>query len=230
MAGTKLAAIREACGELRSAVGYLRSALRPGLTERQVANRLRNFFRSRGYRTWAFRFIIAAGPSAAEPHHVPTGRRLRPGDMVICDFGLRIRDVASDMSRTFVLGRPTARMRQVYRAVLNAQRLAATALKPGITGRAIDAIARAELTKQGLGKTFIHGTGHGVGYKIHQPPWLSRRGHTALKSGGIVTVEPGVYIKRWGGIRIEDMYLITAKGAKHLSTVPRRLKDAIIPL
>ncbi len=226
----QLAAVEEACRELRAGVAFLKTALRPGLTERQVANRLRAFFRSRGFRRWAFSFIIAAGPAAANPHHPPGHRRLRKGDMVVCDFGLRIRDTASDMTRTFILGNPSRRLARVYRTVRQAQQRAAAALRPRIEGHRIDAIARGILKRAGYEKYFLHATGHGVGYKIHEPPWLSPKKHGVLRAGDVVTVEPGVYRKGWGGIRIEDMYLITARGHRHLSTIPSRLENAIIPL
>ncbi len=222
--------VKHLCRELRAGAAFLSATLHPGETEREAANRLRSFFRRRGYRRWAFRFIIAAGPSAAEPHHVPTTRRLRRGDMIVCDFGLREHSVSTDMSRTFILGRAEPKLRRVYSAVLTAQTKAAGQLRPGVTGAAIDAIARRELTRRGFGRAFIHGTGHGVGYKIHEPPWLSPRGQTPLRPGDIVTVEPGVYLKGWGGVRIEDMYCLTARGAEQLTRVPSSLRDAIIPL
>lgn len=226
----QLAAIEEACRELRAGTAWLKRTLRPGLTERQVANRLRAFFRSRGLRRWAFSFIIAAGPAAANPHHPPGRRRLRPGDMVVCDFGLRIRDTASDMTRTFILGQPSRRLDRVYRTVRLAQQRAAAALRPRIDGHSIDRIARGVLTRAGYARYFLHATGHGVGYKIHEPPWLSPKKHSVLRAGDVVTVEPGVYCKGWGGVRIEDMYRITVRGQRQLTTVPSRLEDAIIPL
>lgn len=226
----QLAAIKEACRELRTGTAWLKRSLRPGLTERHVANGLRAFFRARGYHRWAFPFIIAAGPSAANPHHPPGNRRLKKGDMIVCDFGLRIRNTASDMTRTFILGQPTRHLARLYRTVRLAQQRAVAALRPGITGSRIDAIARGIIRRAGSGKQFLHATGHGVGYKIHEPPWLSPKKNSVLHPGDVVTVEPGVYLKGWGGIRIEDMYLITARGYRHLSTIPSRLEDAIIPL
>lgn len=226
----QLAAIKEACQELRDGTAWLKGTLRPGLTERQVANGLRAFFRTRGYRRWAFPFIIAAGPSAANPHHPPGNRRLKKGDMIVCDFGLRIRSTASDMTRTFILGQPTRRLARIYRTVRRAQLAAVAALQSRVAGNRIDAIARGILKNAGYKKYFIHATGHGVGYKIHEPPWLSPKKKSILHPGDVVTVEPGVYVKGWGGVRIEDMYLITSRGFQHLSTIPSRLEDAIIPL
>lgn len=215
---------------LRAGAAFLHRTLRPGLTERQAADALRAFFRPRGHRNWAFRFIIAAGPSAAEPHHAPGRRRLKRGDMVVCDFGLRIRHTATDMTRTFLLGPPSRKLRHAYQSVLAAQHRATRRLKPGAAGAALDALARRSLDRAGFRRQFIHGLGHGVGYNIHEPPWLSPRKKSILRSGDVVTVEPGVYRKDWGGIRIEDMYLITRRGSRQLTRVPSSLASAIIPV
>ena len=216
----QLAAIAEAVPVLRDGFTFVERSLVVGLTERRLANRLRAFFRSRGYSTWAFRFIVAFGPGSAEPHHWPTTYKLRDGQFVKGDIGLTIRGWKSDMTRTFLFGRTTARHKKIYALVLQAQRRAIKAIRPGVTGAQVDAAARDFLKTKGYGKAFLHSTGHGLGKAIHQPPWLSpRKGQRPLRVGEVVTVEPGIYLPGFGGVRIEDMVLVTPKGTKILSPI-----------
>jgi Xaa-Pro aminopeptidase len=219
----QLAALKEAVPVLRDGFAFVERSLVAGITERQMANRLRAYFRSRGYSTWAFRFIVAFGPGSAEPHHWPTDAKLRDGQFVKIDIGLTVRGWKSDVTRTFLFGRTTARHKKIYRLVLQAQQRATRATTPGVTGAQVDAAARDFLKQKGYGKTFVHSTGHGLGKAIHQPPWLSpRKGNRPLRAGEVVTIEPGIYLKGFGGVRIEDMILVTAQGAKNLSsTIPK---------
>lgn len=227
----KLKSMREACRVSRSAFFFLRRTLLPGVTEKQVANSLRAFFRARGYDRFAFRFIVAFGESAAEPHHWPTGRMLRRGNMAKIDFGVKVRGMCSDITRTFFLGRPSKRQKKVYTAVLKAQEKVLQRLKAGMTGREADAIARNYLRSRGFDKHFIHSLGHGLGHAIHEPPWLSpKKGNRPLRVGEVVTVEPGIYLPKWGGVRIEDMVVVGKTRSRVLSNLPKRLPEIIISL
>lgn len=215
---SQLAATAEAVTVLRDGFKFVISALYPGVTERQIARQLRGYFRARGHKHWAFRFIVAFGPSSADPHHWPTSRRLKTGQFVKIDMGLKIRGWKSDVTRTFIFGQATARQRRIYSLVLQAQKRALAALRAGVFGRDVDAAARTFLKRKGYGKTFVHSTGHGLGRAIHQPPWLSpKKGNRLLRAGEVVTVEPGIYIKSYGGVRIEDMALVLPRGARVLS-------------
>lgn len=193
--------------------------LSPGRTERQAARLLYRALRQAGFTRWAFPVIVAAGPSAAEPHHKPTNRRIRADQFVKIDFGVIHRGWRTDVTRTIVLGRPSRLQLRLFALVQRTQSAAAAALKPGVTGQAIDAIARGIITRARYGKYFIHSTGHGVGRAIHELPYLSPgpKGHYKLKIGDVVTVEPGIYIPNRLGIRIEDMYVITKTGRRCLS-------------
>jgi len=216
----QLAAIAEAVPVLRDGFAFVERSLVVGITERQLANRLRAYFRSCGYTAWAFRFIVAFGPGSAEPHHWPTAYTLRDGQFVKVDIGLTVRGWKSDVTRTFLFGRTSARHKKIYALVLQAQRRAIKTIRPGVTGAQVDAAARDFLRTKGYGKAFLHSTGHGLGKAIHQPPWLSpRKGQRPLRVGEIVTVEPGIYLPGFGGVRIEDMVLVTSNGAEILSSI-----------
>lgn len=205
--------------------------VKPGVSERQLARRLRKLLAQTGLDRRAFPFIVAASEQAAEPHHVPNGRVLRTGDSVKIDFGVTYETWKTDITRTIFLGKPSAEQKALYNLVLRAQKRAAQKLRPGIPARDIDDICRKVITRAGFGKFFIHSTGHGVGWAIHEPPYLtpSRRGNRLLAVGDVVTIEPGIYIKDKIGIRIEDMYEITATGARDLSAeIPKDLKSNIL--
>ncbi|USN53528.1 MAG: M24 family metallopeptidase [Candidatus Nomurabacteria bacterium] len=202
-----------------------------GLSERQVSRLLRRLLLSEGLDRRAFPFIVAASEQAAEPHHVPNGRVLQAGDSIKIDFGVTYESWKTDITRTVFLGKPSAEQKALYTLVLRAQERAAQKLRPGIPARDIDDICRGVIAKAGFGKFFIHSTGHGVGRAIHEPPYLtpSRRGNRLLAVGDVVTIEPGIYIKDKIGIRIEDMYEITATGARDLSAgIPKDLNSNVL--
>ncbi len=202
---------------------------RPGISERALALWLRCFFRTHGYPHVSFDPIVAFGPSAAEPHHQPGNRLLKRNQMIKIDCGVRVAGTATDMTRTFFYGRAGTLFRKRYHAVLEAQRRAIAAIRPGVTASDVDTAARSYLEQHRLGAYFIHGTGHGIGYRIHQQPYLRAGNEVRLQSGKIVTVEPGVYVSDWGGIRIEDMVLITEQGHRVLSgAIPKTINSALI--
>ncbi len=162
-------------------------------------------------------FIVASGPRSALPHGVPTDRSFQKGDWVTVDFGAMVGGYLSDITRNFCLGKPDTRAREIEMVLLNAHKEAAIALKPGVSGKEIDGIARRIIADGGYGEYFTHGLGHGLGLEIHENPRLSPLSEDFLQVGDVTTVEPGIYIPGFGGMRIEDDYLITESGAERLS-------------
>lgn len=230
MTRNKISSAREAARITSDGFLFLRTFVRPGMTEQQVANALRAYFRASGYSHFAFRFIIATGRNAATPHHWPTRTQLRHGHGIVCDFGVRVQGISADMTRMLFLGAPSSRQARMYRLILEAQRRVVRRIRAGFSARAADAIARSHLKRHGFdSRIFCHSTGHGVGRNIHQPPWLSpKKKDHALQEHAIITVEPGLYFKGRDGYRIEDMYLITKHGSMQLTSAPEDLKDCII--
>lgn len=238
MTKTEIRASEEAARVTSEGFRFLLSYIRPGMTEIEVAHALRAYFRSLGYTHWAFRFIIAAGKNGAEPHHWPTRNRLKRGHGVVCDFGVRVRlpgrkpeGMCADMTRMIFLGEPSARQKRLYRLIVSAQQRVARRIRPGFSARDADSLARNFLKKHGFGnRIFCHGTGHGVGRRIHEPPWLApRKKEHLLKECDIITVEPGLYFTGRDGYRVEDMYCITPRGARTLTTAPKDIRSVTVP-
>ncbi len=202
---------------------HLRRVLRPGMTERDIALRLEYFIREKGSRRVAFDIIVASGRNGAMPHASVTDRRIKRGDLVTIDFGAEAHGYLCDITRTFCIGPPTARQRAVHALVLNAQQAAIERVLPGADCKAVDAAARETITRAGYGKYFGHATGHGIGLMVHEGPSLSALSRDRASEGMIFTIEPGVYLPGWGGVRIEDMVMVTEKGAKLLTSLPREL-------
>jgi len=155
------------------------------------------------------------------PHGVASTRKLQPGEFVTFDFGAYFQGYCSDLTRTIVVGEPTDRHREIYNIVLEAQERALAHIKPGMTGREADALTRETIARYGYGEFFGHGTGHGIGLEIHEAPRLSQRSDTVLEPGMVVTVEPGIYIPGFGGVRIEDDVVVTESGIRVLTSSPK---------
>ena len=198
-----------------------------GATERQIAGKMEEYaMRLEGVGGLAFPTIIASGPNSAKPHAEISDRVLEDGDFVTVDFGVMLGGFASDMTRTFVLGAPTEKQQKIYGSVKRAQAAGIAAAKAGISCAALDAVCRDLIVQDGYGDFFIHTTGHGVGSEVHEDPRLSSASETILEAGMVVTIEPGIYIEGFGGVRIEDTVVITCAGCEVLTTgVP---KDANI--
>ncbi|MBI5698867.1 aminopeptidase P family protein [Candidatus Saganbacteria bacterium] len=194
--------------------------LLPGTTEKEVARWIRYELKLAGARE-AFRTIVASGVRSVKPHAFPTNKRLRSGEIVKVDMGALYMGYRSDITRTYFLGKPTIKQRKIYRLVLKAQLAAIKKVKAGVKARAVDRAARSVIERAGYGKNFIHSTGHGVGRKVHEPPKVSPKSEAILKAGQVITIEPGIYIRGWGGIRIEDMVRVTRTGCKILTRVPK---------
>jgi len=215
---TKHQALLRASRILQTTYVRVLPALAPGRTERDVARQINRTMRELGADGTSFPTIVAFGRNSAEPHHQTGDTKLRRGQLILLDFGAKVDGWCSDQSRTFAFGTPTLLQRKRYTLVRRAQSVAIRAIRPGAESRRIDGIARGVITHAGLGKRFMHGVGHGFGRRIHEPPWLSpARPSRQLRVGDTVTVEPGVYFRGWGGVRIEDMVLVTRTGHRVLT-------------
>ncbi len=191
--------------------------IRPGQTEVEIALALENAMRVLGAERPSFDTIVASGPNGALPHAVPSHRPLSPNEPIIIDMGLVLAGYCSDMTRTIVLGTPDSRTISLFRLVRQAQQAGIKALRPGVSGRAVDAAARCVIKEAGYGAHFGHALGHGVGLAVHEAPSLSFRNRARLRPGMVVTVEPGIYLKGWGGIRLENMAVVTEQGHEVLN-------------
>ena len=188
--------------------------LRPGMTEREVASRIESAMVASGAQGPAFDSIVASGPNAALPHAVPTDRRIREGEPIIFDIGARKGMYCSDMSRTVFLGEPDERFKEIYGLVRKAQLRAIEGLKPGMKTDEADALARDVIEEAGYGEFFLHSLGHGVGIATHEPPAIRRIHPVELVENMVITVEPGIYLPDWGGVRLEEMVVIRENGAE----------------
>lgn len=197
--------------------------IRPGVTELELAAELEYFMRTHGAEEKSFDSIVASGYHSAMPHAAASRKKLAAGEFITLDFGCKVNGYCSDMTRTVVLGKASEKQKEIYNLVLRAQEAALLGLHAGMTGREGDALARNIIEEAGYGTYFGHGLGHSVGLQIHENPRLSPTDDTVLRSGMIETVEPGVYIPGFGGVRIEDMVLITENGIRNLTHSPKEL-------
>lgn len=197
--------------------------LKTGMTEKQVAALIEFFMKEEGAEGLSFDTIAASGIHSAMPHAVPTGKALEKGDFLTMDFGCRYRGYCSDMTRTVVMGSASDRQREIYETVQKAQETALSGIRPGMTGREVDALARDVIEKAGYGENFGHSLGHSLGLDIHEKPGFSTKERSRIKPGMVISVEPGIYIEGFGGVRIEDVVVITKEGCENITHSPRRL-------
>jgi len=219
---------RVACDMARRAFEVVRATLTPEMTELQVAADLEYQARRFGGKCMSFPSIVAVGPRSALPHARPTSQRLAASDFLLIDWGVNEDLYMSDLTRILVTGKISPKLRKVYGVVLKAQLAAIKAIRPGVTCEAVDRVARDIIAKAGYGKYFGHGLGHGTGLEIHEAPRLSQGQSTVLAAGMIVTVEPGIYLPGWGGVRIEDDILVTREGHEVLTSVPKDLDECLV--
>jgi Xaa-Pro aminopeptidase len=214
--------IQAACAIADAALAKVAPRLGDGLSEVDVRNALEAAMRDLGAAGPSYETIVATGPvNAPMPHHRPTATPIEPGHTVIIDVGALLDGYHSDMTRTFVVGEPTALQREVYDVVLAAQCAGVAAVRPGVTSAALDAVCRGIITEAGFGPAFSHGTGHGVGLLIHEDPFINAAGGWELQVGDVVTVEPGVYRGDFGGVRVEDLVEVTPDGCRVLTQSPK---------
>ncbi len=205
------------------AFDFVRSLIRPGMSEKELALELEIFLLKQGADETSFRFIVASGKRGAMPHGTASEKIMSDGELVTIDFGAVFERYVTDMTRTVALGSIDERGREIYGIVLKAQEKSAAAVKPGLQCSEVDAAARKIISEAGYGSYFGHGLGHGVGLEAHEQPVLNPRSKTVLKPGMVATVEPGIYLPDWGGVRIEDMVCVTDNGPEILTKSPREL-------
>ena len=201
----------------RAFAHLLGGMLRAGATERQIALELEFFMRREGSEGVAFPPIVASGPNSALPHALPGERALAKGDFVVLDFGARLGGYCADMTRTVVIGSASDRQREVYDAVLAANVAGTAAARAGLAGRDIDAAARSVIAERGFGEYFGHGVGHGVGREVHELPRVGPRSEAPVEAGAVITIEPGIYIPGFGGVRIENLAVVEEGGVRVLT-------------
>lgn len=217
----ELEAISQAAALAERAFWHILDYLKPGLTEWEVAVELEAFLRRHGAEKIGFETIVASGPRGALPHGTSTRRVICRGDLVTIDFGCRYRGYHSDLTRTVAVGAPDPRQEEIYRLVLEAQRAAIGAVRGGAKACEVDRAAREVIEAAGYGENFGHSTGHGVGLAVHEEPTVSAKNEKLLLPGMVITIEPGVYIPGWGGVRIEDMVLVEEGGCRVLTGIPK---------
>lgn len=216
----ELQALKKSAEIVDKALEKTLSEVRAGITEKELAWELESHLRALGSEGVAFAPIVLFGERTSLPHGQPSDRALKKGDWLLLDCGAVWHGYASDITRTFFFGRPQSEDRHIYKAVWEAQQAGLAALREGVIGQFVDRTVRKVLRSYGLEKFFLHGTGHGVGLEIHEAPGLNKTAHQKLRSGMVVTVEPGVYIGGSGGVRIEDMAVVTEDGCRLLTQSP----------
>ena len=205
----EIAAIEKACKIADDAIQGLAAHLEAGVSEKQVAWDLESLLRQQGSEALPFEIIVASGPNAALPHAQPSERLISEGETVIIDFGARYGGYCSDMTRTFMIGEQTEKFNTVYNIVLGAQMTALSVVEKRVSGRSADALARGMIENAGYGQFFGHGLGHGVGLETHELPRIGTMSDDILEENMVFTVEPGIYLPGWGGVRIEDTVTLT---------------------
>jgi Xaa-Pro aminopeptidase len=220
--------IREAVRVAEKAFAVVRATLRPEMTEKFVADELEHQIRLFGARCSSFPNIVAVGPRAALPHAVPGRYTLGESELLLIDWGADKGLYKSDLTRVLVTGKISPKFKRLYEIVIEAQTRAIAAIKPGVKAQDVDKVARRVIAKAGYGRRFGHGLGHGIGLDVHEAPRLAAKSTTLLKAGMVVTVEPGIYLPGWGGIRIEDDVLVTRDGHEVLTHVGKQLSEIMV--
>jgi Xaa-Pro aminopeptidase len=217
--------IEKSCAITDAAYESVAATIRPGMTEKQVAWELEKSLRENGSQALPFEIIVASGPRAALPHAKPSERVIQDGDSVVIDMGARWRGYASDLTRTVCAGKADATFKKIYNTVLNAQSKATESIHRGITGHEADNAAREVIDRAGYGEDFGHALGHGVGLAAHELPRLGPNAKETLGDGMVFTVEPGIYVSGWGGVRIEDTAVMEKGRARPLTKAVKARYD-----
>ncbi|MBN1995670.1 MAG: aminopeptidase P family protein [Anaerolineae bacterium] len=223
---TEIASIKKAVALADDAFAHISAWLRPGQTELQVAWELESYMRTHGAEAVSFKSIVAGGPNSAKPHAVPTERSLQPGEPIVLDFGCMVGGYCSDMTRTVCLGQPAdGRYLEVWNIVREAQETALSGAKAGMTGVEVDKLARQVIDQAGYKDNFGHALGHSLGLAIHENPRFSFNYPHQIPAGAVMSVEPGIYLPGWGGVRHEDLVVVREEGLEILSKSP---KEAVL--
>lgn len=218
-------AIMRRAGEISDqAFNIVSKRIEAGMTEKQVAWDIERTMRDLGADERAFGTIIGSGPNGAMAHAIPGSRLIRESEPIVVDMGARVDGYHSDMTRTIILGEPTDKFREIYNIVLKAHLEAERGIKAGISGASVDKIARDIITEAGYGEQFGHGLGHGVGLEVHEGPSFSKFSEDTIEEGNVISVEPGIYIEGWGGVRIEDLVLVRRDAAEVLTLADKHLE------
>ena len=217
----ELARIEAAALIADAALAAVQPLLRPGTTETQIQHALDDAIRAAGASSPAYDTIVASGPNSALPHAQPTDRALRAGDLVIVDVGATVDGYHSDMTRSFVLGDADERAAAMLEAVVRSQSAGVATVRPGVAAGEIDKACRSIIEEAGMGEAFVHGTGHGVGLDVHELPRVTAGSEAVLAPGNVLTVEPGVYFPGFGGVRVEDLVVVTDDGCRPLTLHPK---------
>jgi Xaa-Pro aminopeptidase len=222
---TELSHIKTAVKRAENAFRKLQPFIKPGTTEENLALKLEELLKKEGCKILPFGVIVASGFMSAFPHAKPTSKALKKSDLVVFDWGGECEGYYSDMTRTLLLnGKNISRQKELYYTVLEAHKRAAASIKPGIEAAIVDAAARDHIDDKGYDEYFGHGTGHGVGLEVHEKPFVSWRSNEILKENMVFTVEPGIYLPEFGGVRIEDLVVVRKNGAESLNTLSKKLK------
>jgi Xaa-Pro aminopeptidase len=216
-ANPEIDAIKAALAIAESVFSDSLPLIQPGVTEKELAWTMEKRLREAGADSLSFPTIVAAGPNSALPHAIPGSRKIKAGEPVLFDWGVKLKGYCSDISRTVVIGKPDGTFKKVFQTVLDAQRLAIDAVKPGVSSKAVDEVARNYINAKGFKGKFGHGLGHGTGLAIHESPRLSPIKDSPLEPGMVSTIEPGIYLPDWGGVRLENMIVVRDEGAEILN-------------
>lgn len=220
---TELSAMEGAQRIAERALADILKELRPGVTEKEIAARLQYLMLHYGASDMSFDPIVVSGPNGSLPHGVPSEKEIRSGEFVTMDFGCIYQGYCSDMTRTVAVGSATEEMKRVYETVLAAQKAGIATARAGVSGKAVDAAARAVIAQAGYGDYFTHSFGHGVGVEIHEAPNASSANEEPLPAGAVISAEPGIYIPGKLGVRIEDVVVLTEAGCRNLTRAPKEL-------
>jgi Xaa-Pro aminopeptidase len=220
----ELTLIRRAIDISSNAFFHIMETLKEGVLEREAALGMESFMKRSGADALGFDIIIASGKRSALPHGRASGKRIEKGDFILIDFGSGFQGYHSDQTRTVVCGKPSSEQKKIYRVVKEAHDKAIEMVRPGLPIQRVDAAARDHIRDQGFGEYFGHGTGHGIGLAVHEDPVVNIENKELVQEGMVFTIEPGIYIPDWGGVRIEDMVRVTSHGAEVLTYLPDELR------